>query len=553
MSLQPNKIYQGDCVKNLNRLEAGSVDLVFADPPFNIGYKYDVYDDRQKADDYLNWCRQWIDGAYRALKPDGTFWLAIGDEFAAELKIESQKAGFHCRSWVIWYYTFGVNCVNGFTRSHTHLFHFVKDKKNFTFNRQNPQVRVSSARQMVYGDPRANPSGRLPDNTWILRPQDAPVSFAPSQDTWYFARVAGTFKEREGFHGCQMPEQLLARIIRSCSHAQDLVVDPFGGSGTTMVVAKKLARQFVGFELSKDYVKYINQRIERTAIGDSIDGPEDPIQSAPTTKKGRKLKKTFDEKTQRAVVEAFDEASDGYPVDYLFCDKQMAADFFRRCRERKLGGNATVWNRYLLELQSQGKLAKPTREMPLASKQQLADAGDAAEVAWRLMGIDYQQTLDEILTSPEIAAEFDRLAGEFCGGELTSLDYRLAAWTIRKTSGKHRKAALREIEKHSGAIELQRMPFAESLFSDVDRAPLEASGVFVLYSQGAAIFVGQSKNMRQRIESMLECEQWRKLDPDSVGFVTEAKAGKRLALRAALAKQEDAFLNTRLLVQDSEL
>ena len=171
MALETNKIHQGDCVENLKRVEAESVDLIFADPPFNIGYKYDVYDDRQQAEDYLAWCGQWIDGCYQALKPTGTFWLAIGDEFAAELKIEAQKAGFHCRSWVIWYYTFGVNCVNGFTRSHTHIFHFVKDKKKFTFNRVNPQIRVPSARQLVYGDNRANPAGRLPDNTWI------PVSY----------------------------------------------------------------------------------------------------------------------------------------------------------------------------------------------------------------------------------------------------------------------------------------------------------------------------------------------------------------------------------------
>ena len=110
--LETNKIHQGDCVENLKRVEAESVDLIFADPPFNIGYKYDVYDDRQQAEDYLAWCGQWIRGCYQALKPTGTFWLAIGDEFAAELKIEAQKAGFHCRSWVIWYYTFGVNCVS---------------------------------------------------------------------------------------------------------------------------------------------------------------------------------------------------------------------------------------------------------------------------------------------------------------------------------------------------------------------------------------------------------------------------------------------------------
>ena len=78
MALETNKIHQGDCVENLKRVEAESVDLIFADPPFNIGYKYDVYDDRQQAEDYLAWCGQWINGCYQALKPTGTFWLAIG-------------------------------------------------------------------------------------------------------------------------------------------------------------------------------------------------------------------------------------------------------------------------------------------------------------------------------------------------------------------------------------------------------------------------------------------------------------------------------------------
>ena len=164
MKLAKNAIHQGDCVKLLKKLKKGSVDLAFADPPFNIGYDYDVYDDTREASDYLAWSRKWIRGVYRALKPDGTFWLAIGDEFAAELKIEAQSAGFHCRSWVIWYYTFGVNCVNGFSRSHTHLFHFVKDPKHFTFNRTNPEIRVKSARELVYAGPhlRAQPRAPIP-------------------------------------------------------------------------------------------------------------------------------------------------------------------------------------------------------------------------------------------------------------------------------------------------------------------------------------------------------------------------------------------------------
>ena len=128
-----NTIRLGDCVAGMDALPAGSADLVFADPPFNIGYSYDVYEDSVEHQEYIDWCGKWIAAVHRVLKADGTFWLAIGDDYAAELKIESQKAGFHCRSWVIWYYTFGVNCSHKFTRSHTHLFHFIKDREHFTF------------------------------------------------------------------------------------------------------------------------------------------------------------------------------------------------------------------------------------------------------------------------------------------------------------------------------------------------------------------------------------------------------------------------------------
>ena len=77
--------------------------------------------------------------------------------------------------------------------------------------------------------------------------------------------MAGTFKEREGFHGCQMPEQLLGRIIRCSSNPDEIVLDPFGGSGTTLAVAKKLGRQWIGFELSADYVAKIKARLKSTA------------------------------------------------------------------------------------------------------------------------------------------------------------------------------------------------------------------------------------------------------------------------------------------------
>jgi len=262
------------------------VDLAFADPPFNIGYEYDVYDDSRDADQYVAWTRKWGEGICRALKPNGTFWLAIGDEFAAELKVLFQKElGLTCRNWVIWYYTFGVHCKLKFSRSHAHLFYFVKDPKNYTFN--SLAIRVPSARQLVYADARADANGRVPDDTWILRPQDLPEGFGSDQDTWYFPRVCGTFKERAGWHGCQMPEQLLGRIIRACSNEGDVVLDPFAGSGTTLVTAKKLGRQWLGFELSPNYAAQTQARLDAAAVGQPLNGAEEPLVSAPTTAEGK--------------------------------------------------------------------------------------------------------------------------------------------------------------------------------------------------------------------------------------------------------------------------
>jgi site-specific DNA-methyltransferase (adenine-specific) len=290
--MEVNQVYNQDCLAGMRCLGDGCVQLAFADPPFNIGYDYDVYDDRKPRDRYLAWTRAWIAEVVRVLTPTGTFWLAIGDEYAAEAKLITQSLGLTCRSWVIWYYTFGVHCKRKFTRSHAHLFHFVRDPKRFTFNAA--AVRVPSARQLVYADKRADPAGRLPDDTWMLppsvwtyRPQDLSGSFRPDEDTWYFPRVCGTFRQRVGWHGCQMPEQLLARIIRVSSDVGDLVLDPFGGSGTTYAVAKKLGRRWLGFELSPQYVRLIRERLERIRPGDPLEGAEDPLVTAPPTRRGR--------------------------------------------------------------------------------------------------------------------------------------------------------------------------------------------------------------------------------------------------------------------------
>ncbi|MDR2345183.1 MAG: site-specific DNA-methyltransferase [Planctomycetaceae bacterium] len=259
-----NNVILSDCIEGMRQLDEGSVDLVFADPPFNIGYSYDIYKDNYSDEKYLRWSRDWMTEVYKVLKPSGTFWLAIGDEYAAELKFFcTREIGFICRSWVVWYYTFGVNCMKKFTRSHVHLFHFVKDVKNFTFN--GDLIRVPSARQLRYNDRRANPKGRLPDDTWILNPKDLENELGPDKDTWLMSRICGTFKEREGWHGCQMPKKLLERIILVSSNEREKVLDPFTGSGTTLEAAKDLNRQYLGFEISEKYREQSLQRLKKPA------------------------------------------------------------------------------------------------------------------------------------------------------------------------------------------------------------------------------------------------------------------------------------------------
>jgi site-specific DNA-methyltransferase (adenine-specific) len=254
-----DQILTGDCLEHLGRLPEASVDLAFADPPFNIGYEYDVYNDRRGRDQYLNWSERWLTAVRRVLRPTGSFYVAIGDEYVAELKVRLDSLGLTLRNWIVWHYTFGVSCTRKFNRSHAHILYYVMNPKRFTFHAD--AVRVPSARQTTYADRRANPAGKLPDDTWVLRPQEDERCFQPDGDTWYVARVCGTFKERTG-HPCQMPEGVLERIIRVSSSPRDVVLDPFAGSGTTLAVARRLGRRYLGIELSADYAERVRQRLE---------------------------------------------------------------------------------------------------------------------------------------------------------------------------------------------------------------------------------------------------------------------------------------------------
>jgi len=258
---EKNRIVCADCVKWLNKAaekEGPFADLIFADPPFNIGYDYKgQYHDKRPYNDYVDWTEQWMTACQKALKPAGSFYIAIGDDYAAEVKIIGRKLGLTVRNWIIWYYTFGQATQRKFARAHTHIFYFVADEKKFTFNAD--PVRVISDRMREYNDPRAwkHGKGKLPDDVWLQ-----------------FPRVCGTFREREGWHTAQMPEALLSRIIRASSNPGDLVLDPFSGSGVTAVVAKKLMRCYLTIDTSRAFIQQAKERLSKIKPGDEITGLE---------------------------------------------------------------------------------------------------------------------------------------------------------------------------------------------------------------------------------------------------------------------------------------
>lgn len=234
-------IVTGDCRKLMARWPAGWADLVFADPPFNINYSYDQYDDAKSRPRYIRWAAEWVVEAVRLLSPTGSFFLAIGDDYVAEYKGMLTDLGLTMRNWIIWHYTFGPHQQKKFGKDHAHILYFTKHATRFTFNAD--AIRVRSARQ-EQGDKRADPRGRVPG------------------DVWSFPRLPGNAKERTG-HPCQMPEAILERIVLAASNPGEVVFDPFGGSGTTLAVAKRLGRSFLGCEKSAAYARGIRKRLAK--------------------------------------------------------------------------------------------------------------------------------------------------------------------------------------------------------------------------------------------------------------------------------------------------
>lgn len=241
------KLLCGDAVELFKGIEDDSIDVVVADPPYNLGKNYGNNHDLKGFDEYLEFTKLWLSEAKRVLKPSGTIYVFMGVRFISYLyDILDRDLGMFFNSWIVWHYTQGLGKTKGFSPRHDDILMFTKSK-NFIFNLNNVRVpqKYYRARNNMRG---ANPG-----------------------DVWKFSHVHYCNPNRQN-HPTQKPEGLIERMVLASSNKNNTVLDPFSGSGTTLRVCQQLNRNAIGFELNPEYIKMTNIRLNQDFNGfDSLD------------------------------------------------------------------------------------------------------------------------------------------------------------------------------------------------------------------------------------------------------------------------------------------
>ncbi|MHC5861225.1 adenine-specific DNA-methyltransferase [Nostoc sp.] len=271
-------IIHGDALENLKHLESESINLIFADPPYNIGKNFDGLVENWSEEEFLRWTYQWIDECHRVLKPNGTFYLMNSTENMPYLDIKCRK-NFYVKSRIVWNYdSSGVQAKNYFGSMYEPIIMLTKHEKNYTFNSGNIMVEAKTGAKRQLIDYRKEP------------PQPYNTQKVPG-NVWDFARVRFKMEEYEN-HPTQKPEALLERVILASSNIGDIVLDPFSGSFSTCAVAKRLGRKSIGIEINKEYVKIGIRRLNL------------PSNYAPEELAKEKIRKTKNlSKKARALIE----------------------------------------------------------------------------------------------------------------------------------------------------------------------------------------------------------------------------------------------------------
>lgn len=254
----PNgEIWLSDAIEWLRTLPDNSTDLVFADPPYNI--KKAEWDSFESQQEYVNWSLLWIREVSRVLKPNGTLYICGFSEILADLKLPSMKYFKGCR-WIIWHYKNKANLGNDWGRSHESILHFRKSKK---FHLNIDQIRIPYGNHTLkYPEhPQAETSqyskSKNKNNEWFPHPLGA-----KPRDVIEIPTLSNGMQERTK-HPTQKPEELLRKIILASSNMGDLIIDPFLGSGTTIVTAEQLGRKWLGCDSNKDYCNWARERVQK--------------------------------------------------------------------------------------------------------------------------------------------------------------------------------------------------------------------------------------------------------------------------------------------------
>lgn len=244
-----HKIYQGDAIKVLqNKIDDNSVDLIFVDPPYNIGKDFNGFKDRWLRDeDYLKWCYEWIELLLKKLKKDGSLYIMTSTQFIPYFDIYLRDK-IEILSRIIWSYdSSGVQAKKYYGSMYEPILFCVKDKNKYTFNSDEILVEAKTGSKRKLIDYRKNP------------PKPYNTKKVPG-NVWNFPRVRYRMAEYEK-HPTQKPVALLERIIKASTNEGDVVLDPFSGTFTTSFVAKKLNRKSIGIEINEDYSKIGIRRV----------------------------------------------------------------------------------------------------------------------------------------------------------------------------------------------------------------------------------------------------------------------------------------------------
>jgi len=254
------RLYFGDSIVWLKGLPAGSVDLVFADPPYNI--KKADWDDFESHEHYVAWSREWLKEASRVLKRSGTLYVCGFSEILADVKVAAMPFFKGCR-WIVWHYKNKANLGGDWGRSHESIVHFRKSK-DFTFNMDDVRIPYGAHTLKYPSHPQAetsqygkNGNGREREN-WIPNPKGA-----KPKDVMDIPTTCNGMGEKTP-HPTQKPEELLRRLVLASSNPGDAVLDPFSGSGTTLVVAEQLGRRWLGCDTNAEYNQWAIKRLENT-------------------------------------------------------------------------------------------------------------------------------------------------------------------------------------------------------------------------------------------------------------------------------------------------